>query len=145
VTMPGLPRSSAYQKAASSYSGSAVATATPQRLVVMLYDRLVLDLGRARQAQEDGDRETAHENLSHGQEIVAELLSSLDVNAWDGGPGLARLYTWLMAEMTRANVRMEPQRVTDCLGVVQPLRDAWSEAAASAGTHSHAAYAGATA
>ncbi len=65
----------------------------------MLYDRLVLDLARGRQAQLDGDREAANEQLGHAQDIVAELLSSLDVDAWEGGPGLASLYRWLLREL----------------------------------------------
>ena len=123
----------AYQRAQASYGSTAASTASPARLVVMLYDRLLLDLRRAHQFQVDGEREPAHDNLSHAQEIVAELLSSLDVDAWDGGRQLASLYQWLMAEMIRANTRMEPQRVLDCVSVVEPLRDAWAQALELAG------------
>jgi flagellar protein FliS len=118
----------AYQRAAGRYGSDATATASPAKLVVMLYDRLALDLARAQQAQVDGNRETSHENLSHAQEIVAELLASLDVGAWDGGANLASLYRWLIREMVTANVRMDAQRTSDCLSVVEPLRLAWTEA-----------------
>lgn len=127
-----LPQQSAYQRAASRYSGDGISTASPQRLLVLLYDRLALDLVRAHQAQLEGDRETSHDNLTHAQEIIAELMSSLDVEAWDGGARLRSLYAWLMAELGRANIRMEPKRVLDCLEVVEPLRAAWTETAAGA-------------
>ena len=48
MTYP-LPQSGAgaYQRAAGRYGSDATATASPARLVVMLYDRLALDLARA--------------------------------------------------------------------------------------------------
>lgn len=127
-------QASAYQRAAGRYSGDAVSTASPAKLVVLLYDRLVMDLARARQAQGAGNRTLAGDNLIHAQDIVAELLSSLDVGAWEGGPQLARLYTWLLAEMVRANVSGDPARTTGCLDVAEELRQAWTEAEALSAT-----------
>ena len=113
------------------YMGDTVTTASPQRLLVMLYDRLALDLERAQTAMATGDREEGGAQLQHAQEIVLELLSSLQVDAWEGGPRLAALYNWLIGEMMRANVKADPNRVASCLSVVEPLRDAWRQAAAS--------------
>ena len=113
------------------YMGDSVATASPHQLLVMLYDRLALDLERAEQALVDGDRETAHGQLMHAQEIVLELSASLDVDVWDGGPRLAALYAWLIGELIQANLKGDVRRVRDCRKVVEPLRDAWREAALS--------------
>jgi flagellar protein FliS len=113
------------------YMGDTVTTASPQRLLVMLYDRLALDLERAQTAMATGDREEGSAQLQHAQEIVLELLSSLQVDAWEGGPRLAALYNWLIGEMMRANVKADANRVASCLQVVEPLRDAWRQAAAS--------------
>jgi flagellar protein FliS len=117
------------------YVGDSVATASPQQLLVMLYDRLALDLQRASEALTAGDRRTAGEQLRHAQDIVFELRSSLKVEAWEGGPRLASLYAWLLTELTTANVKGDRNRVQACRQVVEPLRDAWRQAAASlAGT-----------
>ena len=113
------------------YLGDTVATASPQQLLVMLYDRLALDLERGQTALIAGDRETASEQLQHAQEIVMELQGSLQVDAWEGGPRLASLYTWLLTELITANVKGDLRRVGDCRKIVEPLRDAWREAAAS--------------
>jgi flagellar protein FliS len=113
------------------YLGDTVTTASPQRLLVMLYDRLALDLERAQAALMAGNRAAAGEQLLHAQDIVLELRSSLDVDVWDGGPRLASLYTWLMQELIAANVKGDLRRVGDCRKIVEPLRDAWREAAAS--------------
>ncbi len=113
------------------YLGDAVSTASPQQLLVMLYDRLALDLERARTALAARDHAAANEQLQHAQTIVLELLSSLQVDAWEGGPRLAALYRWLHAELVTANLRKDANRVASCLQVVEPLRDAWRQAAAS--------------
>ena len=116
------------------YMGDAVTTASPQRLLVMLYDRLALDLERAQAAFVTGDRTEANLQLQHAQDIVLELRSSLQVDAWEGGPRLAALYTWLLGELVQANVKADRNRVASCLQVVEPLRDAWRHAATSLAT-----------
>jgi flagellar protein FliS len=119
-----------YGRQANRYLGDALATATPAALVVMLYDRLVLDLQRAEQAQKEGDRETAHVNLIHAQDIVHELQNSLDVDAWEGAQGLMSLYTWLLQELAVANVSCDAARTEQCRTVtVEPLAEAWRQAA----------------
>jgi flagellar secretion chaperone FliS len=113
------------------YLGDTVATASPQQLLVMLYDRLALDLERASTALLDGDRHAASEQLKHAQDIVFELRESLRVDLWEGGPRLASLYSWLISELVQANVKGDRNRVESCRQVVEPLRDAWRQAAAS--------------
>jgi flagellar protein FliS len=113
------------------YLGDTIATASPQQLLVMLYDRLALDLERAEAALVDKDRQLAHGQLMHAQEIVLELRASLNVEVWEGGPRLAALYAWLLGELIQANLKGDVRRVRDCRKVVEPLRDAWREAAAS--------------
>jgi flagellar protein FliS len=113
------------------YLGDSVATASPQQLLVMLYDRLALDLERAEERLTTGDRDGAREPVMHAQEIVLELRASLNVDVWEGGPRLAALYSWLISELIQANVKGDIRRVRDCRKVVEPLRDAWREAAAS--------------
>jgi flagellar protein FliS len=113
------------------YMGASVATASPQQLLVMLYDRLALDLERGQAALMGGDRAAASEQLQHAPEIVMELRASLRVEVWDGGPRLASLYAWLLNELIQANVKGDVRRVGDCRRIVEPLRDAWRQAAAS--------------
>jgi flagellar protein FliS len=113
------------------YLGDSVATASPQQVLVMLYDRLTLDLERAQVGVAEGDRPRVNEELQHAQAIVIELLSSLQVDAWEGGPRLAALYNWLLSELVQANLKMDANRIASCRQVVEPLRDAWRQAAAS--------------
>jgi flagellar secretion chaperone FliS len=110
------------------YLDSSVSTASPGRLLVMLYDRLVLDLGQAEEALRAGDRETGSLSLMHAQDIVMELRGTLDTSVWDGAAGLAALYSFLFSELIRANVKADADVAASCRTLVEPLRDAWREA-----------------
>ncbi len=118
----------------SRYLGDSVATASPQRILVMLYDRLVLDLERAEMALDTGDRTEAAAQIQHAQDIVFELRESLRVDAWEGGPRLAALYSWMITELVQAGVKRDRNRVTACRQIAEPLRDAWRQAAVTLAT-----------
>ena len=112
-----------------AYLDASVATASPARLLVMLCDRLVLDLTRGLEAQRTGDVQGAHRELLHAQEIVLELRASLRTDDWEGGPGLASLYDYLHLELVRANVTKDSRLTEGCLGLVTDLAATWREAA----------------
>lgn len=112
------------------YLSDAVETAGPTRLLTMLYDRLLVDLDRAATSLELGDRGAASQCLVHAQDIVTELQSSLDTDAWDGAPQLMSLYAFVHTELVEANVHADAQRVRACRELVAPLASAWHEAAA---------------
>ncbi len=121
-----------YSNAKNAYVDNSVSTASPERLLVMLCDRLVLDVQRALEAQKDRNHPEAHNQLVHAQEIIIHLRSTLRVEAWDGGPGLASLYDWLHNELIRANVSKDPAVTEGCLSFVSNLADTWRQAALQA-------------
>ncbi|WP_432544588.1 flagellar export chaperone FliS [Kineococcus sp. SYSU DK002] len=115
---------------AGRYLSDSLSTASPATLLVMLWDRLVLDLKRGEDAQRAGDRETAHTNLIHAQDIIRELQVGLDVEKWDGGPGLMALYTWMVQELVAANMSGDADRTAVVrVETVEPLAEAWRQAA----------------
>jgi flagellar protein FliS len=114
------------------YNRDAILSATPARLLTMLYDRLLLDLSRAERAQEAQNWSVASENLLHAQAIVAELSSSLKLDTWDGAKGLFDLYTFVSTALVDANIRRDAERTRTCIALLEPLRDAWHQAAGEA-------------
>ncbi|GAB7041811.1 MULTISPECIES: flagellar export chaperone FliS [Catenuloplanes] len=112
------------------YLNDSIATASPGRLLVMLYDRLVLDVAQGEEALLAGDRITAADKLQHAQEIIIELRSTLDMSVWSGAAGLAALYAYWLAELIGANVGNDAARARAVREQIEPVRDAWREAAA---------------
>ena len=115
-----------------AYLSATVQTASPQQLLLLLLDRLVLDVRRGLAAQESGDRQASHRHLLHAQDIVAELRVTLDVDAWEGAPQLARLYDFLLAELIRANTSGAPATTAGCLELCIALADTWRAAGQAA-------------
>ena len=60
---------------------------------------------------------------------MLELRASLDATAWSGGPTLARLYGFVLTELIGANIRADADRVATCRRLVEPLAEAWRDAA----------------
>jgi flagellar secretion chaperone FliS len=114
----------AFQK---RYLTDSISTASPGRLLVMLYDRLCLDLERACAAVADGRRDLASTALLHAQDILLELRGSLRTDDWPAGKQLADLYSFLLAELMDANLRQDAEKITASLAVVEPLRNTWRE------------------
>ena len=127
-TMPNSARAAA---ARARYVTDTVETVSPQRLVTMLYDALVRDLTLAEEALGGSDLRVVNDRLVHAQAIILELQAGLDPSKWSGGPGLVRLYNYLHDELVKANVEKNVMRITACRLLVEPLQQAWHEAAAT--------------
>ena len=112
-----------------AYMGGMVSTASPARLLVMLFERLGTDVDRAIAAQETSDFLAASPHLIHAQEIVLELRSSLDHDAWDGAARLDSIYSWLHRELIRANISRDLNVAQDCKKIIDPLVETWRGAA----------------
>lgn len=111
------------------FNRDVILTATPAHLLTMLYDRLLLDLHRAEAAQEAEDWQTGSENLLHAQDIIAELSSSLDLDAWDGADALLGVYNFVARALIYANTHRDIASTQLCVTLIEPLRQSWHEAA----------------
>jgi flagellar protein FliS len=118
-----------YAAARNLYNRDSVLSASPARILTMLYDRLLLDLQRAETAQRQEDWTAATPCLLHAQEIVTELMSSLRPEIWDGGPGLLALYGYIVQNLVSANIKRDIAKTRECIVLLEPLRTAWHEAA----------------
>jgi flagellar protein FliS len=105
----------------------------------MLFDRLLLDVDRGHAALEQGDVLGGRSHLQHAQDIVAELMASLDAASWEGGPGLMAVYAYLYSTLVEAGVQGDAGKVLECRSIVEPLATTWHEAAALAAAAAPAA------
>ena len=110
------------------YLTDAVNTASPAQRIVMVYDRLVLDLQRAAEANRDEDRPSAAEHLRHAQQIVAQLRSSLVLGEWAGAEDLASIYGFVLTELIDLVPNPDLDRLAKVQQIVSGLRDSWWQA-----------------
>lgn len=109
------------------YLRDRVMTASPAQRVVMLYDRLSVDLQLARAGADDPAALSGH--VSHAVKIVAELYGSLDVSAGGPAENLASIYTFLLNELMGVQRSGEAGALAAVERIVGDLRQAWAAAA----------------
>jgi flagellar protein FliS len=117
------------QQARAAYTAGNLSTASPQKLLLMLWDRLVLDVERGLRAQMANDNEEAGRQLTHAQAIITEFQATLDPEGWDGGHELMALYGYLQRRLVQANVRKDQRATKEVLVHCRALRDTWHKAA----------------
>ena len=118
-------------KFAKSYRATAIATATPGQLVLMLFDGALRSMAIAINAFEDQDsvqrNEVVHNKLTNAQEILLELRTSLDLKVPGGFPQrMWALYDLMMAQLRDANHRKDPAPIRVVERLLGTIRDAWS-------------------
>lgn len=132
ATGSGLrPPTARVTAARNRYAQDGQASMSKPQLLVALYERLVRDLVGAEAAVEERDFETASKNLQHAQDIVVALEDALDHDAWAAAEQLGSLYRYLYNRLLQANVAKDAVIVRECRNLVEPLVDAWREAAVS--------------
>jgi len=121
-----------YEKVAKSYKAQSVQTASPGKLVLMLFDGYLRFTSAAKSAWEESDlikkNEGINNNLIRAQNIVTELQSSLDMSVPGDLPAtLYRLYDYVLTNLQQANLSKEIQKVDEADKVIAELREAWAE------------------
>ena len=109
-------------------------TSSPGELVVMLYDALATDLQRAEAGLQTRERhEEAHVALVRAQEIVLELIASLNAEAGELAHQLDDVYQYVYGRLVDANVKKEADAVREAARLVAPIREAFTTAVRQAG------------
>lgn len=110
-----------------------ILSASPERLVVLLFDHLVVHLQRVRIAIDNNDVSLRTMSLSKARGIVSELLSTLDFDKGGKIAGeLGSLYTFLLAEMSEIGVHRDGRKVTRLMEIADELRTGFTGAATMA-------------
>ncbi len=110
-----------------AYRDSAVLTAPPERLVVMLYDGARRFLHQAAAAMRAGQIETAHVKLRRAEDIIAHLRDSLDhEQGGDIAPRLAALYGFWLHQLLQARFDRDATKLESVSGMLAQLRESWA-------------------
>ncbi len=110
------------------YRQNSVETATPTRMVVMLYDGAIRFLSQALPAMRVRKYDQQSLYIGKAQDIIAHLRDTLDFEA--GGAvaqHLNSLYISLLDALTDANIHDKPERVEEIITALRELRESWVE------------------
>jgi flagellar protein FliS len=120
---------SAYAPASNAYRESAVLTATPEQLVVMLYDGANRFLTQSAIAMRDGRAGLAGEKLRRAEAIIDELLATLDMTVGEIAERLQALYLFFKEHLMAARMKQDAAKVDEVAHLMRELRSSWAAVA----------------
>lgn len=128
-----------------SYKETQVKTATPGKLILMLYDGAIKYLNQALEDMSVEHRryDRISNSLIRTQDIIAELMISLDFER--GGEiakSLFSLYVFMNRRLLGGNISKDKAPLEEVKTLLTELRGAWAEVADKAGAHTRSAQGG---
>lgn len=118
-----------YAAQSQAYKESAILTASPEQLVVMLYDGAARFLRQAEAALHEQAWLQAGERISRGEAIIDELLATLNMDAGEISERLQGIYIFCKRCLVEARIQRDPTQVGHVIRLLGELREAWAQVA----------------
>ncbi len=118
-----------YAKQAETYKKNQIETATPEEILIMLYDGAIRFLMVAKKAYQDKNAEKFGTHLIKAQHIIREFMNSLDMEI--GGEmavNLYNLYDYLHFRLVQANIKKDVAMIDEVVDHLRRLKQTWEEA-----------------
>jgi len=117
-----------YSNGIQGYRRTNVITADPKRLVLMCYEGAIDSLKIGKQKYIEKDYEGKVRAITKAQDIINELLCSLD---FEKGGSIARnldsLYNYMLRRIIHADVNKDLSALNEVIGMMNELKSAWEE------------------
>lgn len=111
------------------YQNNQILSASPEQILILLYDGSIRFCRQAIHAMEEGNRTLQAEKISKAMAIVCEFANTLNHDV--GGEiaaDLDALYAFMTRELTRANLKNDRKALETVEGLLTGLRTTWAEA-----------------
>jgi len=120
-----MPQSQAQAK----YIRDEIQSASPQKIIVMLYDRAVKSLEEAKKHTQSEDPFAFTANLTKAEQIIAELMGALKPEvAPELVLNLTRLYEFMYSHLVKAHDEKSEEKIEQVLSLLRDLRQTWVDA-----------------
>ena len=113
--------------AAEAYKRQQVLTATPEALMLMLYNGALRFMTEGREAIERKDYEEANNSLQKAQNIITEFRVTLNME-YEIAHQLLPLYNYVYDRLVEANMKSDVKQLDEAKNIITELRDAWAQA-----------------
>lgn len=112
------------------YLEASINSATPEELILKIYDGLLLFARQALEMMETqpGNIQGRHDLLLRAQRACTLLMGSLRLDIDSDIPGnLFRIYEFWHHQLVRANMHGDPEKVREVLPLMVEMRETWVE------------------
>lgn len=116
-------QSAAYQ----NYHKQEIEGASKAKIVLMLIEGSIRFLRKASKGIDDKNIQEAHNNIIKAENIIYELMSTLNMDAGEIAQNLMKLYDFMIWQLIDANKDKDKSKVESVINLLTPLKDAWKE------------------
>lgn len=119
-----------------AYKETQIKTASPGKLIILLYEEAIRQLGNAASILESGSKKLDEVNNSvlRAQDMITELMVSLNFEkGHDIARNLFNLYMYFNQQLTQANIKKDPAPLKEVKKLMSDLCDAWKQAIINVG------------
>jgi|SRR5690625_4717205 len=113
-----------------TYQNNAVNTASGGDLTLMLYNGCIRFIKQAMKDIEDKDFENKNLHIQKAQNIIQELMLTLDPNI-EISKQMMPIYDYINFQLTEANVKNSNEALAEALTFVTEFRDTWKQVIAA--------------
>lgn len=118
-----------YAKNLTQYKNNEILTATPEKLMIMLYDAAIQFLFKARKALKENNPAELCTNIINCQKILREFMKTIDLeNGVDVGKYLFVFYDKLVRMLYQVNRRRDEKILEEVIEELKTLRKTFLEA-----------------
>lgn len=105
-----------------------LSSASPHRVIQMLYAGAIERLIQGKAAMEQGNVAVKCERLSKALDIVLSLRDCLSMEeGGDIAKNLDALYEFMATEISRANAENQTKPIDDVIGMLREIKSAWDQ------------------
>ncbi len=109
------------------YKQQNIMTASPGELTLMLYDGCIKNLKLGKMYICENNIEKTNESLLRSQDIVFELVRTLD-SQYEIAGQLNALYQFVLDKISASNISKSDEGLGDAIEILSGIREAWQEA-----------------
>ncbi len=118
-----MPPINPYNKYIKQYQASNINTATPEKLMILLFDGALQFLQKAKVAIEEKNLKEKTVNIEGARKIIRELMRTIDLeNGNDVSKQLFRLYNKMVLNLIKANVQKNATKIDEVIEDITNIR-----------------------
>ena len=118
-----MPPANPYSKYIKQYQTSNITTATPEKLMILLFDGAIQFLMKAKAAISENNYKERSENIDGARKIIRELMRTIDLeNGNDVSKQLFKLYNRMAMNLIKANVQRNSDKIDQVIEDLTNIR-----------------------
>ena len=118
-----MPPINPYNKYIKQYQTSNINTATPEKLMILLFDGALQFLQKAKTAISENNLQERAKNIEGARKIIRELMRTIDLeNGNDVAKRLFKLYNKMAMNLIKANVQRNAAKIDEVIEDISNIR-----------------------